>query len=139
MSSPEAVLQSKIVIKFSQYYQGEHGYLIGYMAKADNVVRGMINNSLGLAKNASDLFWIKNGELTGIELKVAGSRHNRIHIIGQADWLLKIPKAGYFCDSEEMFFSIINGSRGIDPERVRENCMKLKTVSVSWDEVRKWT
>ena len=137
MSSPEAILQSRIVIKFTQYYQGEHGYLIGYMANADNVVKGMINNSLGLAKNASDLFWVKGGELVGVELKIIGSRHNRLHLIGQADWLLKVPKAGYFCDSEEMFFSIINGAKGIDPYRIRENCLQLKTATVSWEEAKR--
>ena len=137
MKPTEAQMQSRIVIKFSQYYQGEHGYLIGYMANSDNVVRGMINNSLGLAKNASDLFWVKSGELTGIELKVSGSRHNRLHILGQADWLLRVPKAGWFCDSEEMFFSIIDGGVGISPAKVLENCLKLKTVSVSWEEVKR--
>ena len=136
MSSPEAVLQSKIVIKFSQYYQGEHGYLIGYMANSDNVVKGMINNSLGLAKNASDLFWVKNGELTGIELKTLGSRHNRIHMIGQATWLITVPKIGWFCDSEEMFFSIINGGYGIDPKRVLDNCLRKNTTTINWNDVK---
>lgn len=137
MANPEAVLQSHIVIKFSQYFQGEHGYMIGYMANADNVVKGMINNSLGLAKNASDLFWVKDGELTGIELKSAGSRHNRIHLIGQSKWLLTVPKVGWFCDTEEMFFSIISGGAGISPARVLENCLKLKTATVSWEEAKR--
>ena len=137
MANTEAQMQSRIVIKFSQYYQGEHGYLIGYMANSDNVVRGMINNSLGLAKNASDLFWVKNGELVGVELKAVGSRHNRIHMLGQATWLLTVPKLGYFCDTEEMFFSIINGGIGISPAKVLENCLKLKTATVAWEEAKR--
>ena len=137
MAKSESILQSRIVIKFSQYYQGEHGYLIGYMANSDNVVKGMINNSLGLAKNASDLFWVKNGELVGVELKATGSRHNRLHLCGQAQWLLTVPKVGYFCDNEEMFFAIISGGVGINPAKVLENCLKLKTATVAWEEAKK--
>ena len=138
MANLEAILQSKIVIKFSQLYPERRGCLIGYFANADNQIKGAINNSLGLVKNCSDLLYVTlSGSLVGIELKSTGSRHNRTHLIGQATWLITVPKIGYFCDSEEMFFSIINGGVGISPAKVLENCLRLKTQTVNWEEAKK--
>lgn len=138
MSYSEANLQSQCVIQFSQVHPELKGNLIGYFATADSKTKGAINNSLGLVKNCSDLLYIKNGELIGIELKLPDSRHDRLHLIGQALWLLKTPKIGWFCDSLEMFWRIVlRDGKGIDPKRVLDNCLKLKTKTVSWQEAKR--
>jgi len=132
----ESQLQSECVIQFSQAHPELKGNLIGYFANADNKIKGAINNSLGLVKNCSDLLYIKNGELIGLELKIPNSRHDRIHLCGQSLWLLKTPKIGWFVDSLEMFWQIINGGSGIDPQIVLDNCLRIKTTTVEWNKVK---
>lgn len=136
MSSPEAIIQSKIIIQFSQRFPDQRGHLFSYFANSDSAIQGAQKLSLGLVKNVSDLLYVKDGYLIGIELKAPLSSHNRLHLVGQSDWLIKVPNVGWFCDSLEMFFSIIDGENGIDPRVVRENCLKLTTTTVSWDKIK---
>ena len=137
MANPEAILQAKMVIEFSQRHPEKRGGLIGYFATSDSYIQAAQKLSLGLVKGCSDLLYINKGELTGIEVKATGTSHDRIHIIEQCRWLLKVPKLGYFCDSIEMFWEIINGGNGIDPIQVMLNCEKLKTVKIKWEEAKK--
>lgn len=135
--NPEARLQSQMVIQFSQRHPEQRGRLIGYFATSESVIQTSQKLSLGLVKGASDLFYITElGEMAGIEVKSPGSSHNRLHLISQAEWLLKVPKWGYFVDSVEMFWDIIEGGSGIDPEVVLENCLLRKTSTVQWDSVK---
>jgi len=74
----------------------------------------------------------------GIELKYPGTRHNTQHLRDQASWLISFPKIGFFCDSVDMFWQIIEtGNGGIDPTRVLENLKDVKTSSVSWEVAKK--
>jgi hypothetical protein len=134
----ESRLQSQMVIQFSQRYPEQRGRLIGYFATSESVIQTSQKLSLGLVKGASDLFYITElGEMVGIEVKAPLSQHNRLHLVSQAEWLLKVPKWGYFCDNIETFRNIIEGGSGIDPEVVLENCLQKKTGAVKWDEVKK--
>ena len=136
MSYSESNLQASCVIQFSQKYPDQKGNLIGYFATSESQVQTSQKLSLGLVKNCSDLLYIKNGELIGIELKLPESRHDRLHLIGQASWLLKTPKIGWFCDSLEMFWEVVDGGVGINPQKVLDNCLKIKTKTVSWNEIK---
>lgn len=136
MKSLESQMQARCVIEFSQKYPERRGHLFAYFATSDSYIQASQKLSLGLVKGCSDLLYINNGQLIGIEMKATGTSHNRVHLIEQCQWLLKVPKTGWFCDSVEMFWQIINGWYGIDPKRVLENCMQKKTGSVKWDEVK---
>ena len=137
MANPEHKLQSQCVIKFKQRHPENADNLIGYFAETSSKIQGGIMNSLGLVAGVSDLLYFRDKHwFVGIEMKAEGTSHKRTHLIRQANWLMNIPSIGYFCDSEEMFFSIVEGGVGIDPAVVLENCEKLSTVNVKWDDVK---
>lgn len=62
-------------------------------------------------------------------------RHKVAHLIEQAEWLIRVPKWGYFCDDLDDFLNIIDGGvGGIDPVKVLEYCKKAKTQQILWDK-----
>lgn len=136
MLNSESKLQANCVIEFSHKYPDKKGCLIGYFATSDSYIQASQKLSLGLVKGCSDLLYVNNGDLIGIEIKAKGTGHNRIHIMEQALWLMRVPRFGYFCDSLSMFHRIINGGRGIDPKPIFDYCDKLITQSVQWDTIR---
>lgn len=136
-SNPEHKLQAECVIAFSHKYPELRGFLFGNFSETRSPIEGAQKISLGLVRGVSDLIFVNIiREMIGIELKVIGSSHNRLHIIEQCHWLMKVPKVGWFCDSLEMFMSIIEGGKGIDPASVLKKCQSLKTGSVQWQNVR---
>lgn len=129
----EAKLQASIVIDFSQQRPDERGRLIGYFANTESMQDGAIKNSLGLVKSVSDLFYFTAlGYVIGIEVKAIGEYHDVEHLRAQAKWLLNIPYKGFFCDSLEVFWRIINGGEGISPAEVLSRLDGVKTSSVKW-------
>lgn len=91
--------------------------------------------SMGLVRGVSDLIYCDEGSLIGIEVKCPGTRHKVAHLIEQAEWLIRIPKWGYFCDDLDDFINIIDGGvGGIDPVNVLEYCKKAKTQQILWDK-----
>lgn len=129
----EAKLQASIVIDFSQQRPDERGRLIGYFANTESMQDGAIKNSLGLVKSVSDLFYFTAlGHVIGIEIKAIGEYHDVEHLRAQAKWLLNIPYKGFFCDSLEVFWRIINGGEGISPAEVLSRLDGVKTSSVKW-------
>jgi hypothetical protein len=44
-----------------------------------------------------------------------------------------VPKTGYFCDSMEIFFQIVNGGKGIDPRKVLNYCNSCGKNTITWD------
>lgn len=139
MNREEARLQARMVIEFSQERPHDKGRLIGYFAETENKIEGATKLSLGLVKGCSDLLYIPADTcmLIGIEVKAPGSRHKVQHLKEQCHWLIKVPYKGYFCDTIEMFWDIIGGGRGIDPNRVFDYLLTVKTESVAWDDVKK--
>ncbi len=132
----EQKLQADCCVQFSQKYPEKRGYLFSYFANSNSAIQGAQKLSLGLVRGVSDLLYVEDGELIGMELKVPNSSHSRSHLIEQSRWLLTVPKHGFFCDSIEIFWNIIEGGSGIDPEVVLENCLEKKTGSVKWEEVK---
>ena len=132
----EQKLQASCIIQFSQKYPEKRGFLFSYFANSDSAIQGAQKLSLGLVRGVSDLLYVEDGKLIGVELKVSNSSHSRQHLIEQSRWLLSVPAHGFFCDSVEMFWNIIEGGSGIDPEVVLENCLQKKTGSVKWDSVK---
>lgn len=118
----EKQLQSKMVVAFSQAYPEQRGRLFATFQETLNAIQGSNRLSLGLIKGVSDLLYVTDkGELIGIEVKCSHSRHKASHVIEQANWLLKVPKKGYFCTSVEMLMDIVNGGEGISPQYILDN------------------
>ena len=138
MANPEHILQAKCVIEFSRRFPEQRGKLIGYFAETKNPVEGALKLSLGLVRGVSDLLYFpQKGVFVAIEMKAKGTSHNVRHLVEQAYWLLSVPTKGWFCDTEEMFFDIVGGGAGIDPAIILERLLKIKTKTVSWDEISK--
>ena len=142
MKQKEHQLQAKCVDAFrkklaSQGRIQEIHRLFGYFAETENAIQGAVMLSLGLAKGESDLFYIDDDKrIWGIEMKEPDSSHDVIHLKQQATWLKNIPYRGYFCDSIEMFWNIINGGVGIHPDIIMENLKDVKTKTISWKKAR---
>ena len=130
---PEHKLQSELVKEFSKKYPERRGELFATFQETKSQGQGGVMLSLGLVSGVSDLLLINNGELTGIEVKCPQAKHNTQHIIRQAQWLLKVPKIGYFCDSIEIFFEIVKGGKGIDPRKVLNYCNSCGKNTITWD------
>lgn len=139
MKNPEHSLQSKCVISFSQKYPEQRGRLIGYFAETESPVQGALKNSLGLVRGVSDLIYFHpNGETIGIEMKAPGSSHKAAHLKEQAAWLMNVPTYGWFCDSEEMFWDIINYNMfGYNPQIINEVLKDFNNLNISWDKLVK--
>lgn len=133
----EHKLQARCVTWFGVTYPERIGQLWAYFAETLNERDGGIKTALGLQPNISDLHLANSGELWGIEMKHVGTQHVTAHILGQAKWLLSVPKRGFFCDSFEEFQKIITtGQGGIDPRIVIERLKSVKTLSCAWNSVR---
>jgi len=66
--------------------------------------------ALGVFAGVSDLIYIRDGIIVGIEMKVKGSRHDKEHVERQIKWGEAIVKAGgeyYICTSLMGFIQII--------------------------------
>lgn len=129
----EHLLQSKMVLDFAQKRPLERGNLFATFSETTSQREGAVMTSLGLIRGLSDLMYVSNGELIGIECKAPESSHLCAHILEQCNWLLTVPKRGYFCDSIDMFWDIISGGAGISPKKVIENLKNVKSKTVLWD------
>ena len=131
-------LRAACVTGFSERYPENRGRLIGTFQEVSSVVEGTMKNSLGLVAGVPDLLWVMPGGLTvGIEMKYPGTSHKTEHLRRQAEWLIKIPVLGWFCDTEEGFWDIIlsNGrSGGKTPQNVLKWLENIKTKSVTWKQ-----
>lgn len=131
-AAEEARLQARCVVGHAAKYPERRKFLIGYFAETKSRVEGAQKQSLGLVRGVSDLmyFW---GRFRGIEMKFPGSSHKVDHLKEQCEWLITVPDEGYFCDSEEMFWEIIEGGNGIDPRKVLAYLKTIKDKSITWD------
>ena len=123
----ESRFQYECVTWFSQQMVDQHGQLFAVTNEAKNNKDAMYQKSMGVYPGVSDLIYIRSsGSLVGIELKIAGSRHDSSHIRRQCNWLMTVKKLGnegYFCTSLHDFISVIKGIKGHNaytPEEVLE-------------------
>lgn len=134
LTNPEAKLQSEIVIDFSQRLPEYRGRLFASMSEMLASTRGGYYRSLGLVEHLADLMYVDDsGFLVPIELKFPLTRHSKNHVQAQAEMLLKWTKTGWFCDSKEMFWEIINGGQGIDPHKVIAYLENHRAATFKWD------
>jgi len=135
----EDKLQCEMVVEYRNRFPEERGRLIGNDSSTMSAQHAEAKSSRGLVRGVSDLFFFhRDRYLVAMEVKYPNTYHDREHLIEQAEWILKFPKVGWFIDSMEMFWDIVlNDGVGIDPKRILENCLKLKTVSVSWEEAKR--
>ena len=142
MAQKEHQLQAKCVKSYREYMANngrikEIHRVFAYFAETENAIQGGVMLSLGLAKGASDLFYIDDEKrFIGIEMKEPNSSHRVDHLRRQAMWLQTIPYKGFFCDSEEMFWDIINGKDGLDPQFILDNLKDVKTKTILWKKAR---
>lgn len=131
----EAKLQARMVMKFAEIWPHLRGHLFATFQEVSSGVEGSMKLSMGLVRGVSDLIYCDEGSLIGIEVKCPGTRHKVAHLIEQAEWLIRVPKWGYFCDDLDDFLNIIDGGvGGIDPVKVLEYCKKAKTQQILWDK-----
>jgi hypothetical protein len=132
----EARLQAKCVTEFAAKYPHLRDHLIGTFQETRSRIEGSLKQGLGLVRGVSDLIYFPSKEISvGIEMKIPGSNHNVKHIIEQCMWLRSVPTAGWFCDSVECFWNIIENGYGIDPDRVLRyvSCNSIKTLAWNSD------
>lgn len=102
----EQQLQSKIVVWFSQTFPDRRGCLFLVNNDSFNVRDKMKKKALGLISGVSDLVYVYNGIICGIEIKAPGSRHNSDHVRNQIEWGEMIQRSGGFyiisSDQEEI-------------------------------------
>ncbi|WAX17089.1 hypothetical protein PF672P2_00074 [Parabacteroides phage PF672P2] len=132
ISHNEHRLQSEMVISFSRLHPNDRGKLFATFQETESGAQGAQMLSLGLVRGVSDLLYIPDGRLIGIEVKYPGSSHKVSHLIEQANWLIKVPHKGWFCDNLMTFNEIIEGGEGIDPRKVLEWLSTVKTQTVTW-------
>lgn len=133
-SQEEAKLQSEIVVDFSQKRPNDRGRLFASFSELLASYRGGYYLSMGLVPKLADLMWVDDdGYLLPMEVKFPLTRHDKAHVQAQAEMLLKWTKRGYFIDTKEMFWSVVNGGEGIDPRKVLNFLSTHKSASFKWD------
>ncbi len=110
----EGQLQANIIRRFSNEFPECHFdlFAIKNEAKLGNQEAAR-NKALGVVAGVSDLFYSNDTRRVFIELKTVGSKFSAKHITAQNNFLKrKISQGfeGYFCTSEDDFFSIIYGN-----------------------------
>jgi hypothetical protein len=90
--------------------------------------------SMGIVSGVSDLIFIDNNYLCGIELKAKGSRHKRRQIELQVEWGELIERCGFnwrMVTSVEDAISCCNGDpKGLSTYDVREILKETKTQTL---------
>lgn len=132
MEMTEHRLQYEIVKWYRHEFKSYSGALWANFSEQNKYQAGQ-KRAMGMIRALPDLMFVKQGKLIGIELKVPGKRHDSTHLKEQAEWLLKYPHIGWFCDSVDMAKDIImNQGIGIDPIRVLDYLKKSNTKTISW-------
>lgn len=106
----EEIIQSKIVIDFSQKRPDLNGCLWSVPNRTLSLKDAMKQRSMGLIKGVSDLHLLFHGRFIGIEIKAPGKRHKKEHIQSQWNWGRTIIKNGgewYIVTSVDGFWSAI--------------------------------
>jgi len=124
----EATLQSTCAKQFAERYPENRGRLF---ATFQNPTPEQHNLwvAKGMVAGVSDMIYIDNQfRVIGIEMKQPGARHSKKSLERQCHFLINCCYRGYFCTSVEMFWDIINGGVGIEPELVLNKMEYISTV-----------
>lgn len=132
MHHREGRLQAECVLWYRNFWYRNPQHLWATFNEGRDV---NTKHSLGLTPYVSDLLYFESWGrgLIGIEIKFPGETHEVRRVVGQAKWLLSVPSKGWFCDSFEMFQGIVRGGEGIDPQKVLDHCLSVKTKTIVWD------
>jgi len=124
----EEKLQMDIVTAFSAKFPEKRGRLFATFQNPTPEQHGLWL-SKGMVKGVSDLIYTdEQRRQVGIEVKDPEKRHHKKTVIDQANWLINCCYRGYFCTSVDMFWTIINGGKGIDPKKVLKFMEKVSTI-----------
>jgi len=133
MAGKEARLQAECVIWYrNEWYQN----LKNLWATFNEGLNSNGKISMGMVPGVPDLFLYepKKRGLVGIEMKYIGEKHEVLHVVRQANFILDVCDAGGFCDSKNQFMQIIQGQfEWYDPRKVLVYLATLKTKSFVWD------
>lgn len=135
----EAKLQQQCVVWYKNTYPHYGKRLFAVFNEGKDVTHKL---GVGLTPGVPDLLHVDiYGFLYGYEMKQIGTYHKVEHLIVQAKWMIEVLQGrGYFCDSLEAFQKAMEGdfSLCVNPEIVLKNCLRLKSKSVLWDNVKKY-
>ena len=133
----EARLQSEIVRAFAAKYPERRGRLWATFQETSSKIQGAQRLSLGLIAGVSDLLYIdEQGRLWGLEIKAKHSVHKVSHLIRQAEWLINCTYRGFFVDSVDMFWEVIEtGEGGICPIKLLQKLKNIKGSSFLWENI----
>lgn len=139
----EARLHTSIVLEFTNHRRHLYsGQIFPGLSELLATRIGGTLRSLGLIKYLPDLFYVHGGNLYGLELKAPTTSHNRLHLISQADMMIKYCRKGWFVDEIEEFFAILNGiesgntsGRKHEAEVIKNRCEERTEKAVKWDSV----
>lgn len=124
----EEKLQMDIVTSFANQHPDKRGRLFATFQNPTREQHGLWL-SKGLIKGVADLIYINDWyQIIGIEVKHPEKEHHKKTVVDQAKWLQDCCYRGYFCTSVDMFWDIINGNEGIDPEKVLKFMEKVSTI-----------
>ena len=124
----EKQLQSAMVMKFSQTYPEKNGQLFSVRNTTFSVRDGQTQKAMGMKRGVSDLVFYGQGNMTGIEVKLEGSRHEHEHVTTQYTWGETIIREGgeyFIATSVEGFMSIIEGGE-LHPDVITLEMLKEK-------------
>ncbi len=123
----EATLQSQCAKQFAERYPEKRGRLIATFQNPTPEQHGLWV-AKGMVAGVSDMIFIdEQFRVVGIEMKQIGARHSRQSLERQCHFLINCCYRGYFCTSVEMFWEIINGGAGINPQLVKKYLENLST------------
>lgn len=139
----EAKLHTSIVLEFTNHRRHLYsGQLFPGLSELLATRIGGTLRSLGLIKDLPDLFYAHNGNLYGLEVKAPTTSHNRLHLISQADMMIKHCRKGWFVDSLDEVFAILHGiecgdtsGRKHEAEVIKKRCEEMTGKTVQWDAI----
>jgi hypothetical protein len=135
----EKKLQHECVKWFSQTYPEFRNTLFSVNNEASNNRHAMTLKATGVVPGVSDLIWLSDGTMVGIELKTKGSSHKYSHISQQVEWGRSIKEHGgeyYVVRSLDAFKALVSAgiTRGEDIFSVRkmESILEDKKATIKF-------
>lgn len=131
MDSKEARLQAECV----KWYRNEWRKNQNHLWSTNNEGRDINTKiSMGMLPGVSDLLLKDHRGLIGLEAKYKGCRHDRLHVIRQATWILDACDSGGFFDNLQQFQKIVKGKDVFYPASdILRYLIYIQTKTFIWD------